>query len=161
MTPITFAPTASAGDIAMRHPGAIWRQQAIPVLFDDTTRKRLLVKLPYAADNYAWLRQGRHHRPEWLKAFRCWKIPRAWLEEVAILLCERHGQAYIIHPYRERETCAPVCWDAQGLLCECSCLGANHGQGQGSGAWYVVSDTCAVQWGPRRYACRLIQRRMP
>jgi hypothetical protein len=144
-----------------RPPGAldaahVWRQAEIPVVFCDTAGKRLLVKMPYAHDNRAWLKDEHVRRPEWLKQFTCWRVPRAWLDELTQRLCEHYGQVYVIHPYREREVCAPACWDAQGVECTCSCLGANHGQGSGGGAWYIVSETCAIQWGPRRYACRLL-----
>jgi hypothetical protein len=125
------------------------------VVFRDTAQNRLLVKLPYAADNRAWLKTEHTRRPEWVPAFKCWQVPKAWLDDVTRRLCQRYGQVYLIQPYRERETCAPACWDATGLECECSCLGANHGQGQGRG-WYVIAETCAVRWGPRQYACRLL-----
>jgi hypothetical protein len=55
-----------------RQAAAIWRQTTIPVVFNDTVCKRLLVKLPYAVDNRSWLKDEHRHRPAWLKAFQCW-----------------------------------------------------------------------------------------
>jgi hypothetical protein len=148
-------PTLQTGPV-VRDAAQIWRQQVIPVVFRDTAQKRLLVKLPYAADNWEWLRADQARRPKWLAASHCWQVPQAWLEDVTRRLCQRYGQGYLIHPYREHETCAPACWNAIGLACECSCLGAYHGQGQGKG-WYVIAEVCAVRWGPRQYACRLLR----
>jgi hypothetical protein len=73
----------SAGAQA-QHPAtldavAVWRQQEIPVVFWDTAGKRLLVKMPYAKGNYAWLKGEHVRRPEWLKQFTCWRVPRAWI----------------------------------------------------------------------------------
>jgi hypothetical protein len=35
-------------------------------------------------------------------------------------------------------------------------MGMNHGSGHPGGHWREVSDTFAFQWGPRKYACRLL-----
>lgn len=137
----------------------LWRQSTYPVVFRDTAQKRLLVKLPWAEGNGHWLRDGRHHRPVWLKQWKCWQVPHAWLDDVTRRLCQRYASVYVVQPYRERETCAPACWNAMGIECECSCLGANHGQGDQGKAWYIVSDTCAVHWGTRQYACRFLQQK--
>lgn len=134
----------------------IWRQSTVPVVFRDTVQRRVLVKLPYAPDNRAWLKGAHVRYPEWLKQFQCWQVPRAWLDEATSRLCLRYGQVYLIQPYRERETCAPACWNATGLECECSCLGAYHGENIHGASWYVVSETCALRWGPRQYGCRLL-----
>jgi len=140
----------------VQEAAAIWRQTRIPVVFRDAARKRLLVKLPYTPDNREWLRADHPRRSVWLKQYGCWEVPRAWLDTLIQALCDRHGQVYVIQPYREREVCAPACWQAEGQECACSCLGANHGQGDGGAAWYVVSDAFAVCWGAMTYGCRLL-----
>lgn len=33
-------------------------------------------------------------------------------------------------------------------------MGKHHGAGNSTGRWYVVSNTCAVSWGDRKYAAR-------
>ena len=116
-----------------------------------------MVKLPYDPENRHWLRGERHRKPTWNARFKCWETPKAWLEDVVIRLLQRFGRAYLIAPYREVEKCAPAYWDAVGLDCECSCVGANHGMGRPDGWWYIVSEACAVQWGERRLSCRLLE----
>ncbi len=37
----------------------------------------LLVKLPFAADNADWLRNGKRMKPEWVKRFKAWEVPRS------------------------------------------------------------------------------------
>ena len=133
----------------------LWRYAAIPIIFDDRPHTRLLVKLPYAADNRDWLRQHEIRKPVWQKQWQAWQIPRVWLERILQQCLSRYGRCYFIHPYREQERCAPACWNAVGPLCECSCLGQYHGS-QAPGRWHSVNETCAIQWGPRQYACRLL-----
>lgn len=71
---------------------------------------------------------------------------------------KRYGEAYVIQLNKEQQKCAQACWNAQGHDCECSCMGANHGNGHPGGRWHEVSDTFAFQWGPTQFACRhLIQ----
>lgn len=155
-----MAPPAHIDSLnSQRDPAWIWRQRAIPVVFDDRDHGQLLVKLPYDATNRVWLRGGEHRKPEWMPAQKCWRVPRAWLEALVYRLGLRYGQVYMIHPYRTRETCAPACWNAIGVECECSCMGAHHGSGTQGDRWYVVSDTCAITWSARKYACRLLRAR--
>jgi hypothetical protein len=148
--------TATADDAGLRR---LWAQRAVPVLFNDKARRRLLVKLPYAPDNAAWLAlQGGRHYLEWLPRYTCWQVPLSWLNDLARRLVGRFGGCYLVQPYRQMEKCAPACWNAKGLDCECSCMGENHGGGAGGRPWYVVSEACAVCWGPRQYSCRLLAR---
>jgi len=120
------------------------------------------VKLPWNPDNRDWLRGDRQRRPKWDPQRRCWEIPRTWLSPMVDQILERWTQLYLIHPYREMEKCAPACWNATGYDCQCSCMGKNHGIEQtsrGVGGWHVVSETCAVRWGERTLAVRLMVRR--
>jgi hypothetical protein len=142
----------------VRDAAAIWRQSAIPVAYRPGGAP-LLVKLPFAADNADWLRNGKRTKPEWVKRFKAWEVPRSWFNDVILRVLQRYGRVYVIQPFRELEKCAPACWNAQGFECECSCMGEHHGsQGAGAG-WFVVSETCAVRHGERVLACRLIETR--
>ena len=130
----------------------------MPVVYRQGGSEPLLVRLPYASGNGGWLRSDHRRKPEWVKQYKCWGTPKAWFEDVVRRLLQRFGRVYVIQPYRTQEKCAPACWNATGVECECSCMGANHGSGNASGRWHVVSDTFAVQWRNRQLACRLIQR---
>lgn len=136
---------------------SIWNQGVVPVLLNRGQGERARLRLPlvYGAA-YAWLRRGRRRRPDWNVEGRYWEVPRAWFSDLVSDCIARWGSVYVIQPYREHQKCAPACWDAEGDICECSCMGANHGLGRPGGGWLVLSDTFAVQWGEQRWACRLL-----
>jgi hypothetical protein len=136
----------------------IWKQYPIPVVFRPRGKQKLMLKIPYQyGSNFEWLRMDHRVRPVWNRQFKCWEVPRGWFEEIAARLLQRFSKLYVIQPYRTAEKCAPACWNALGLTCECSCMGEHHGSGQPPGKWHIVSETCAVSWHGRRYGSRLIE----
>ena len=139
----------------------IWNQKSIPILFQREQGYPLLVHLPNSGYYQNWLRgrkqRGKKRRnPVWNNQFKCWEVPVAWFEELVKRLLNKYGKVYVIQVYRERNICAPACWNARGSSCVCSCMGVNHGKDYPGGKWYVVSEALAIQWGERKYACRLI-----
>lgn len=136
----------------------VWKQKTVPVIYRPGGNRPLMIKFPYAPDNGDWLQHDHRQKPQWNKQFKCWETPKSWFEDVAVRLLHRFGRVYIIQPFRVQEKCAPACWNARGLECECSCMGAHHGSGNPPGRWHVVSETFAVQWQGREYACRLIEK---
>jgi hypothetical protein len=134
-----------------------WTKTRLPVVFQRQRPAPLLVRLPYAADNKIWLRDGQRSKPTWNKDYGAWELPQAWFERTIQLSFSRYKACYVIQLYREKEVCAAACWNAVGADCECSCMGANHGSGQPSGRWYEVSETFAVMWGVQRYSVRLLK----
>ena len=134
----------------------VWKQKTVPVIFRPGGKRPLMVEFSYGPGNREWLREGHRAKPQWNDRFKCWEVPRSWFEDVARRLLRRFGRVYIIQPFRLQEKCAPACWNATGPECECSCMGEHHGSGNPPGKWYVVSETFAVRWEERRYACRLI-----
>jgi hypothetical protein len=134
----------------------IWRRANPPVLFRRGSGDPLLVRLPYAGNNFDWLRDDKRHKPQWNKQFKCWEVPVAWYDWLARRLVKKYASAYLVQLFREQQKCAPACWNAHGLHCECSCMGANHGTGHPGGRWHEVSETFAFEWGPKMYACRLL-----
>lgn len=135
---------------------AIWRQHAIPVVFRRESSHPLLVRLAMTLEDYYWLRADKRHKPKWNGQYKCWEVPVAWFDWLAERLLARFGSAYIVQRYQEQQKCAPACWNAHGLHCECSCMGENHGTGHAGGRWHEVSETFAFEWGPKRYASRLL-----
>ena len=134
----------------------IWSQKTIPVVYRQGRPKPIFLRLPFAESNYDWIRGNHKRKPAWNQRFKCWETPNSWLDYLIHRILKRFGQVYVIQPYKAQQKCAPACWNAKGFECECSCMGENHGSGNPLGDWHVVSDTFAVQWGPREYACRLI-----
>jgi hypothetical protein len=135
----------------------MWRQERIPVVVQRQRPSPLLVRLPYRADNKDWLRDGQRSKPSWDKNHGAWEVPQSWFERTVRLCLGRYRSCYVVQLHRERRVCAPACWNAQGVDCECSCMGANHGSGMPDGRWYEVGETKAVSWGPQRYAVRLLR----
>ena len=134
----------------------IWDQSATPVLYRRGTGHPLLVRLPFAAGNRAWLKGERRKDPIWHKAEKYWEVPKAWFEALIRQALARYKRVYVIQPFNPQEKCAPACWNAVGAECECSCMGENHGSGNPAGKWHVVSETLAVKQGPKQYSCRLL-----
>lgn len=137
-----------------------WQQGHIPVVLK-REKASVLIRLPFAKDNFDWLRNGKRNKPEWSAQFKAWEVPTAWFEDSVKRIIGRFKKAYVIQIHREQQVCASACWNAQGLHCECSCMGANHGSGHPAGNWYEVSETFAAKWGPKEYACRLMVSKVP
>jgi len=137
-------------------PAAVWRQTRIPVVYRGSRGRPLLVKLPWREDNREWLRNDQHRIPQWNARWKCWETPQSWLDEVVRRIILDFGHTYLIQPYREKEICAPACWNAMGFKCECSCMGMNHGAGIPGEKWHIVSEACAIQWQGRELSCRLL-----
>ena len=137
---------------------AIWKQQKIPVIYRQGGDKSILVRIPFARDNRAWLKEKpRQKEPEYSKQFKCWELPKSRFESLVRSALVRYDLVYVIQPYRTFEICSASCRNASGFTCECSCMGANHGSGNAE-AWFDISETLAVRWNTREYACRLIKR---
>lgn len=153
---MAVASSRSDSDDAARR---VWRQNSIPVVFRRERPAPLLVKVPYAAGNREWIRDDRHIKPVWDEQHNAWEVPQAWFESIIKLCVRRYTSCYVIQLRREKQVCAPACWNAQGFDCECSCMGENHGTGHPGGRWYEIDETLAVSWGVQKYACRLIRAR--
>ena len=137
----------------------IWNQEKIPVVLRRNGKgEKLRVRLPYSNNNRGWLQNARRTSPEWLSELGCWELPKAWFNDFVDRALERYGKLYVIQPYREQEKCSPKCLEAVGHICECSCMGANHGAGN-DGSWFEVNETFASRWGDRELACRLMEKR--
>lgn len=141
-----------------QHATEVWNQNSIPVILRRQKGKPLRMRLPYADTNRAWLQAGRRTKPIWMLDLKCWELPKAWFNDLANRSIFRFGAVWIIQPFHEREICAPACWNAKGFICECSCMGENHGAGN-DGLWFEVSETFAFRWGPTQLACRLLTKK--
>src|ERR1700730_4020827 len=135
----------------------VWKQNEIPIIYRQASDKPLLVRLPYASSNRAWLKNGRRTTPRWDAQHQCWQVPRSWLNKLAKRLLRRFGHAYIVQPFSRKRKCAPPCWNALGADCECSCMGRNSGSRHPPGKWHVVAKTFSGKWGLREVSCRLIK----
>jgi hypothetical protein len=133
----------------------IWKQKVIPVIFRKEDAP-LMFKVPFVKDDYEWIRNERRNKPTWLKKYSCWEIPKKWFNDSVNRSLQRWGKIYIIQPFHQQEKCAPACAQAIGHICECSCMGENHGSGGLGAEWYEVSDAFATKWHQAELACRLL-----
>ena len=118
--------------------------------------QKLLVKIANTRPNFFWLRNASRTKPGWNSRFTCWEVPSKWFGDVVERLLKHFKQVYVIQSHKELQKCAPACWSARGIPCECNCMGANHGSGQPGGRWYEVSETFAFRSEERYLACRLL-----
>lgn len=135
----------------------VWNQKSIPVIYRQGGGQPVLVWLPPVPADCAWLRGDHRREPEWGAQFGCWEIPQSWLDDVVTRSLQRFGRIYLVQPYRVEARCVPACWNAKGDVCECSCMGANHGTQHPLRKQRVILGTFAVQWHERRLACRLME----
>lgn len=137
-----------------------WQNPNIPIVVRTGIRgRKLTARLPYRGDNRKWLyglaTSSRKPEISWAQREGAWKLPVNWLNRFVESALERYGRLYIVQPYRVMEKCAPACRNARGHDCQCSCMGANHGIGDGDG-WFDVSETFSFRWGPQEAAIRLM-----
>ncbi len=138
------------------------RAGGTPVILLTRKSKPLWLVMPFAPDNSDWLQIGHSRRSHaYVREPHPphWTAPKAWLNDLARRLVGRFGACYLVQALREREQCAPACWNAEGVECECSCMGHHHGEGHPEGRWYEVSETCAVSWGDRQLHYKLLKAR--
>lgn len=135
---------------------SVLRQIRIPTVIRGGPVAPLIVRLPFRSDNRSWLSALGRKRPLWLATETAWGIPKSWFEPLIQHCLARFAKCYVIQPTNRAETCAPACWNARGVHCECSCLGARHGSGDPEGRWHIVSETFAVRIGRREFSCRLL-----
>jgi hypothetical protein len=145
----------------------VFSQNSFPVVYKPCNGK-LQVKIPYPYNIYAWVcsllptKQRSWRRPppprglEWEPSHKVWLIPRSRFEHVTKQLLDKFNGVILLQCHREKQTCAPACWNARGLECECSCMGANHGTGQPDGRWYILGDAYAVQWEDEKLSCQIL-----
>jgi hypothetical protein len=140
-----------------------WNSASVPIIVrSDISGDKLTARLPYRSDNKAWLfglATGRR-KPEvkWSPVEKAWKLPVSWLNRFVDSGLERYERLYVVQPFREMEKCAPACRNAVGHDCQCSCMGANHGAGNGGG-WFDVSEEFSFRWGPQSAAIRLMTKK--
>lgn len=119
-----------------------WDQRIIPVIYRPKSGQ-LIVRVPFAVGNRGLIRGDCRGQPKWDKWDRQWRTPRAWMDRLVRSLVESHGKVWLIQAHSIRVVCAPACWRAKHLDCDCSCGGARHGSENQDGM-HIISDSLAV-----------------
>lgn len=134
----------------------IWNQKIIPVIFRSLSERKVRIRVPFNSDNREWIKEGHRNKPKWDINQKCWILPNSWFNDIVNKCIDKYSKVYIIQPFRKQEKCAPACWNAKYHECNCSCMGANHGNRSPNNDWLIISETFATKWGEKEYACRLL-----
>lgn len=142
---------------------AVWNQRRIPVVLrrqgkGEKARARLPGPPTYSVTQQAWIQDRRRIHPVWDWSERFWEFPKQWFNDFVERSIKSFGAVYIIQPYRDHEICARACMEAQGHMCNCSCMGENHGSGW-HGRWFEISEAFAIRSSTPQLACRLLTKR--
>ncbi|NQZ49514.1 MAG: hypothetical protein HRT95_04795 [Moritella sp.] len=135
----------------------VWRQKLVPVIYREEKGRPLLVRLKYSDYNRQWLQKLGRSYPEWNSQYHHWEVPKSWFNDLVECLLKRCGQLYVIQSYNENEKCCFACQNAIYHICQCSCMGANHGSQNADNEWFSVSEAFVVNRKGRQMACRLMQ----
>lgn len=141
---------------------AIWNNATCPVILrrggaGENLRIRICGRKERTYNDYRWLKKPRKHQPRWINKHHCWELPKGRFNDLVKDSIDKFDRVYVVQPYREQEKCSPACQNANGHICQCSCMGENHGANGIDAGWFVVSDTFATKWGKKILACRLMQ----
>ncbi|WP_152046751.1 hypothetical protein [Aureimonas psammosilenae] len=138
----------------------VWKQREVPVVLRrGGPDEKLRIRLPAGEEKFDWISSGRQHQPERFDDPHYWELGKTRFNDFVEQALDRFGKLYVIQPYREQEKCARACRHAKGHDCNCSCMGAHHGTGDGLGGWFDIGDAFSTRWGDRAVACRLMIRR--
>lgn len=139
----------------------VWEQRSILSIHrSKVAGERVRVRTPGVLEknweHAKWLRNGRRAKPDWIVERKHWEVPNAWFNSIVERSLQENGKVYVIQPFRKMEKCAANCRNAQYFVCECSCMGANHGMGSHE-SWIDVTEAFSFRWGDRELACRLME----
>ena len=133
----------------------IWFESPVPALFRPP-KGQVLVRVDKHPTNRCLIKLGRNW-PRWVEQRHCYQVPAAWFSKLAKVIVNEFGAVWIIQPFREKQICAPACRDAEGLVCECSCMGEFHGVNHAGNGWFEVSESFMVRYSSAQWACRLLK----
>lgn len=104
-----------------------------------------------AVPNRQWFKDSlqKHIRPNWVSyssGYGHWEIARSHLQPVVEAIVRREGEVLLELHCRTNEKCDTRYQNARGFECVCSCLGREHGGGEGR-RWIPVGDTTLIHLG--------------
>lgn len=119
---------------------------------------QVIAKIPARKGNRRWLHETVRIRSPRLAGDR-WHLPRNCMVRLVTAAVDRYGYIVVWRDMSRLSRCTKACQEAEGLECDCSCLGVFHGEN--SGGWFeragdvVVADRgettrTAVVYGPKK-----------
>lgn len=106
---------------------------------------QVIAKIPAQKGNRRWLHETVRIRSPQLKGDR-WSLPRSCLVRLVTAAVDRYGFIVLWRDMSKLSRCTRACLEAMGAECDCSCLGAHHGQD--SEGWFErVGDAVVADLG--------------
>lgn len=106
---------------------------------------QVIAKIPARKGNFRWLHETVRIRSPRLEGDR-WVLPRSCLVRLVIAAVDRYGYIAVWRDMSRLSRCTRACLEAEGIECNCSCLGVHHGQD--SGDWFErVGDVVVADLG--------------
>lgn len=106
---------------------------------------QVIAKLPPTRGNRRWLHESVQIRSPKLEGDR-WTLPRNCLIRLVVGAVDRFGFMVVFRDMSKLTTCTKKCLNAEGPDCDCSCLGAHHGEN--SFGWFErVGDVMVADRG--------------
>ncbi|WP_199487812.1 endonuclease domain-containing protein [Actinomadura spongiicola] len=88
---------------------------------------QVVAKIPPLKGNYRWLHRTVRIRSPHLDGDR-WHLPRNCLNRLVMAAVDRYGYIVVWRDMSRLSRCTRACLEATGVECDCSCLGAYHGE---------------------------------
>jgi hypothetical protein len=106
---------------------------------------QVTAKIPARKGNFRWLHETLGIKSPELNGDR-WTLPRSCLVRLVTAAVDRYGFVVLWRDMSKLSRCTRACLEAVGAECDCSCMGAHHGQD--SGAWFErVGDAVVADFG--------------
>ncbi|MFI0908687.1 endonuclease domain-containing protein [Streptomyces sioyaensis] len=106
---------------------------------------QVIAKIPARRGNRRWLHETVGIRSPQLNDDR-WSLPRSCLVRLVTAAVDRYGLMVLWRDMSKLSRCTRACLEATGAECDCSCLGAHHGQD--SKGWFErVGDAVVADLG--------------
>lgn len=108
---------------------------------------QVIAKIPARKGNRHWLKVTVGILSPKLEDDR-WTLPRNCLVQLVTAAIDRFGFVVLWRDMSKLSRCTRACLEAQGAECDCSCMGAHHGQN--SEQWFErVGDAMVADHGER------------
>lgn len=106
---------------------------------------QVIAKVPAMRGNRAWVKNAVRIRSPRLVGDR-WELPRSCLTKFVTAAVDRFGYVAVWRDMSRLSRCTKACLEATGMDCDCSCMGAHHGQD--SVNWFEqVGDVVVAELG--------------
>lgn len=98
---------------------------------------KVIAKLPKRENDLSWLRRTVGIDRPRIDAREYWHLPRNCLNRLVMAAIDRYGYVVPCRDMSKLSRCNRSCQAAEGLQCDCMCLGVHHGE-EDAGGWFEL-----------------------